>query len=116
MIDLKTFRKNNNLTQDELGQFLGIKKSHISRIEHGHTSLSVDKVEKLFNNPYGWDTSILNNETQPNKTSSASDHIDADIEVATLRKENEMLRQQLSELKERSDRYWQMIEKLTNNQ
>lgn len=59
MIDLKEFRIKNGLTQSELGDYIGIKKSFISRIERGTVKLPNDKFQKLLKNPYGWDTSML---------------------------------------------------------
>lgn len=59
MIDLKEFRKVNNLTQTELGDYLGIKKSFISKIESGIVNLPKDKLKKLLCNSNGWDTSAL---------------------------------------------------------
>ena len=60
--DLKAFRKANGLTQEALGDYLGIKKSFISTIESGKDPMPKDKLTKLLNNPYGWDISML---TQP---------------------------------------------------
>ena len=60
--DLKAFRKANGLTQEALGDYLGIKKSFISTIESGKDPMPKDKLTKLLNNPYGWDVSML---TQP---------------------------------------------------
>lgn len=59
MADLKLFRKQNNLTQDELGEYLGIKKSFISRIENGFNKLSQEKLSKLLENNLGWNVSAL---------------------------------------------------------
>ena len=59
MIDIKKFRKANNLTQSEVGDYLGIKKSYFSLIESGHKNLSDEKLSKLLENPYGWDVSML---------------------------------------------------------
>lgn len=61
-IDLKAFRKANNLTQEQLGDYLGIKKSFISTIESGKDPMPKAKLSKLLSNPYNWDTSML---TQP---------------------------------------------------
>ena len=58
-IDLKTFRKANNLTQEKLGEYLGIKKSFISTIESDKDPMPKDKLAKLLENPYGWDVSML---------------------------------------------------------
>lgn len=59
-IDLKAFRKANNLTQEKLGEYLGIKKSFISTIESGKDPMPKDKLAKLLDNPYNWDVSMLN--------------------------------------------------------
>lgn len=59
MADLKQFRKQNNLTQDELGEYLGIKKSFISRIENGFHKLPHEKLSKLLENNLGWNVSAL---------------------------------------------------------
>lgn len=61
-IDLKAFRKANNLTQEKLGEYLGIKKSFISTIESEKDPMPKDKLAKLLDNPNGWDVSML---TQP---------------------------------------------------
>lgn len=61
-IDLKAFRKANNLTQEQLGDYLGIKKSFVSTIESGKDPMPKAKLSKLLSNPYNWDTSML---TQP---------------------------------------------------
>lgn len=59
MANLKAFRKANNLTQTEIGDFLGIKKSFISKIECGVAGLPREKLNKLLYNSNGWDTSAL---------------------------------------------------------
>lgn len=66
--DLKAFRKANNLTQEKLGEYLGIKKSFVSTIESGKDPMPKDKLTKLLNNPNGWDTSML---TQPDVANEA---------------------------------------------
>lgn len=60
--DLKAFRKANNLTQTQLGEYLGIQKSFVSTIESDKDPMPKEKLSKLLLNPYGWDTSML---TQP---------------------------------------------------
>lgn len=62
MVQLKIFRKANNLTQIEVAEFLGIGKSFISRIESGSVGLPEDKLIKLLNNDRGWDVSMLKSE------------------------------------------------------
>jgi transcriptional regulator with XRE-family HTH domain len=63
--DLKAFRKANNLTQTKLGEYLGINKSFISTIESGKDPMPKEKLSKLINNPYGWDTSMLTSTQRP---------------------------------------------------
>ena len=62
MAKLKEFRKTNNITQSELGDYLGIKKSFISSIENGRAKLPEDKFTKLLHNDQGWDVSMLTEE------------------------------------------------------
>ena len=57
--DLKEFRIVNNLTQTQLGEYLGIQKGFISKIENGREKLPMQKFRKLLNNPHNWDTSML---------------------------------------------------------
>lgn len=59
MKELVEFRRLNHLTQDQLGDFLGIKKSFISRVENGQVALPSEKFKKLLNNDMGWDVSVL---------------------------------------------------------
>lgn len=59
MADLKRFRKINNLTQTELGDYIGLKKAFLSRIENGFHNLPSDKLSKLLQNTMGWDVSPL---------------------------------------------------------
>lgn len=119
MIDLKGFRKRNGLTQDELGEFLGVKKSFISKIEHGGAALPDDKFTKLLANNCGWDTSLLTENVvmgdniHQNGGNGNIGKIAGDAgELMALRKEVEMLRAQAEELKVQNEKYWKMIEKL----
>ena len=57
---LKEFRKINGLTQEELGEFIGMGKSYISKIEHGKEKLPKKRLKLLRNNDKGWDLTPLN--------------------------------------------------------
>lgn len=59
MADLREFRRVNNLTQEALGEYLGMKKSFVSKIENGKEKLPEAKFRKLISNDMGWDTSML---------------------------------------------------------
>lgn len=61
-IDLKAFRKANNLTQTEVGDYLGVQKAFISAVENGKSKLPREKYTLLLQNPNNWDVSML---TQP---------------------------------------------------
>lgn len=61
-IDIKAFRKSNDLTQTDLGYYLGCTKAFISAIEKGLRPLPDEMYSKLIDNPNNWDISML---TQP---------------------------------------------------
>ena len=114
-MDLKQFRQCNKLTQTELGEYLGIKKSFVSLIENGKVKLSEEKFNKLLNNTKGWDTSMLingsiyagnNNAGNVNvqigqNRASGDPHASGDPDIASrlavLEKENEMLRERIKD-------------------
>ena len=82
MADLKLFRKQNNLTQDELGEYLGIKKSFISRIENGFHKLPHEKLSKLLENNLGWNVSALltsNESEEVYSTSTGFESVPAEV-------------------------------------
>ena len=117
MIGLKEFRKMNKLTQERLGEYLGIKKSFISEIENGKAKLPAEKYAKLLENPYGWITDSLNKQEDGDASNDAhvnlcktSDGLSCEIHL--LRKENEMLHKQLAELSKTNEKYWDMIVEL----
>ena len=45
---IKQLRIQNNLTQSELGELIGVKRSQISKLEHGNHSASVSTIMKVF--------------------------------------------------------------------
>lgn len=79
MADLKQFRKQNNLTQDELGEYLGIKKSFISRIENGFHKLPQEKLSKLLENNFGWNVSALLVSNENEEVYSTSAGVPAEV-------------------------------------
>lgn len=58
-IDLKRFRKDNNLSQADIATYLEVSTPFISRVESGKNKLPEDKIVKLINNPYGWKVDAL---------------------------------------------------------
>lgn len=73
-IDLKGFRKSNNLTQTELGEYLGCEKAFISAVENGRSKLPKDKLTLLLVNPHGWDTTMLT-QSEVSQTSNGDNTI-----------------------------------------
>ncbi len=45
---IKQLRLQNNLTQTRLGELIGVKRSQISKLEHGNNSASVSTIIKVF--------------------------------------------------------------------
>jgi HTH-type transcriptional regulator/antitoxin HipB len=46
---IKAARKKRNLSQDELGQLIGVKKAQISKLEKGYDNASLSTIAKVFN-------------------------------------------------------------------
>lgn len=122
MVNLKEFRKANGLKQEDLVDFFGVAKSFISQVENGKSKLPDGKLNELLNNKKGWDVSML--QDNPSISANASHNSKASISIhapredngaviAALKKELEILREQLAEEKKRSAQYWDMIQRLT---
>jgi HTH-type transcriptional regulator / antitoxin HipB len=45
---IKQLRIQNNLTQSQLGELIGVKRSQISKLEHGNHSATVSTIMKVF--------------------------------------------------------------------
>ena len=45
---IKTTRKKRNLTQEQLGQLIGVQKAQISKLENSANSASIDTILKVF--------------------------------------------------------------------
>lgn len=46
---IQAARKERNLTQEQLGQLVGVKKAQISRLENNATNVTIDTILKVFN-------------------------------------------------------------------
>ena len=92
--DLKEFRIVNNLTQTDLGDYLGVLKGFISKIENGKEKLPEPKFRKLINNPHNWDVSML---VQP-EVAVVEKPIADDTLVAELRSQIERLENKIDNL------------------
>jgi HTH-type transcriptional regulator / antitoxin HipB len=45
---IQTARKERNLTQEQLGQLVGVKKAQISKLENNATNVTIDTILKVF--------------------------------------------------------------------
>lgn len=64
--DLERFVFENKIKQSFLAEYLGVSPGFISSVIKGRKELSEEKLGKVLNNPYGWDTSMLHGEpSQP---------------------------------------------------
>lgn len=67
MVDLKAFRRKNNLLQKDLATYLGISREFISMVESGKAVLPRNHIGKLLNNDKGWDTSAIQEQESTGK-------------------------------------------------
>lgn len=105
MVDLKTFRKVNGLTQMNVAAFLGVSAPFITKVERGDNKLPDDKLNKLLSNDRGWDTSMLTADvTEADEPATSAD-------IKALQREIELLREQLNAERERCNKYITIIEK-----
>ena len=68
MIDLKRFRKANNLGQSEVAEFLGVTVPSVSAYETGRVKLPKKFIELLQNNGRGWVVPGENEVAEPSAT------------------------------------------------
>ena len=97
MADLKLFRRQNNLTQDELGEYLGIKKSFISRIENGFHKLPQEKLYKLLENDLGWNVSALLTSNESEEVYSTSTSFESTIPAEVVEEIKEEVAQEVAQ-------------------
>lgn len=102
MADLKAFRKANKLTQEQVADYLGIKKPFICKIETGRESFPEKHLRKLLDNPHGWDITHLaevsETPTETNNTPDTPEQPTEDVVVISTQMLEEMTAQrQLTE-------------------
>lgn len=118
--DLRKFRKQNNISQQELAQYLGVRQGFISQMERGTRPVSHKAYEKIMSNPDWTYTEasfeIKGDSIQQNGGTNNIGKVTGDAEILALRKEVELLRAQVADLKEEKAAYWEMIRALTKVQ
>lgn len=63
-IDFKRFMFERKIKQSVLAQYLGVSEGYISQVASGKKQLSDENFSKVLNNPYGWDVSMLTDQTR----------------------------------------------------
>lgn len=122
MANLKEFRIANKLLQKEIAEYLGISRNFISIVESGKANLPREQLEKLIANDKGWDISALAH-SQDNSGNTIRQTGDSNVatigrsetagDSRTLERENELLRDQIAELRAEKERYLAIIETLS---
>lgn len=98
MADLKGFRKANNLTQQAIAEYLGVKKPFICQIETGRNLLPRKHLDKLLSNTEGWDISLLSDKQTELSSNNETDTTSEDVVVISTQMLEEMTAQrQLTE-------------------
>lgn len=120
MIELKHFRQVNDLTQEQLGNYLGISKGFVSRIEHDKEKLPFNKLRKLMENSNGWDTSMIPRDIygdiflQTNEKGANNMYGDSALKAENdrLRAEVEALKRELEQVSADKKKYWDVLSKV----
>ncbi len=110
MIDLKAFRKANSITQVDLADYLGVGQGFISQIEKGSRPLPKENISRLLANPFGWDTSMLEESENPaaEKPQLVAEHIPQLSNVEILLRE--LLAEKEAKIDALQDRINELIE------
>lgn len=69
-MNIKKFRKTNNISQQSLAEFAGVTQGAVSQWESGLTNIPSQIFQRLLSNGRGWDTSALLESDQPSDNSN----------------------------------------------
>lgn len=97
--ELKYYRKEKKLTQEELGKLLGVSTTSIIKYENGERNPKKDKLKKLeeiFDVDFSW---VMVDGLIENDDLDESEIRNLMLEIRLLRKENEDLRARLEQIK-----------------
>jgi hypothetical protein len=103
---LDEFLYRNRLKSSDLVEFWGVTKGVVSQILNGTTKLPTKRLEELLNNPYGWDVSMLTEESRDSKPELVVEYKPrlSDVEI--------LLREMLAEERARVDALQERINEL----
>lgn len=130
-MDFSKFLVINNIKSKDVANYLQVGEPTVSKYLSNKAKPSKKTLYKLCNNPFGWDTTMLEDGGSINATTTAGR--DATVSIrnsygetgkiretnARLSAENEMLREKIqeqnaiiAELKSEKEKYWELIQKL----
>lgn len=115
-IDFKEFRKQNNLQQKDLADYLGISVTFLSQIETRKRKLPKEKLSKLLSNDKGWNVAdfIVEIEEDDGFSLLPKNLCGPSNDIEKLLQENAMLKERCAQLEDQNGKFWALIEKLTN--
>lgn len=103
--DFRKFIFENKIKQRQVVEYLGVSKGYISLVINGKKKLSNDNLDKLICNPYGWDVSMLMEQSKFSQTigdgSSNNTQVIGSTDVVVLQERIKHLEEMLAE-KERT--------------
>ena len=110
MKDFKGFIFFNNISQKDVIEYLGVSKGYMSLVISGKKKLSEENYRKLLENPYGWDTSMLEESEDPvvEKPQLVAEHIPQLSNVEILLRD--MLAEKEAKIDALQDRINELIE------
>lgn len=98
-MNVRDFLKANSLKQVELARYLGITEAAISNVVKEKSEFSKENLIKIIDNPYGWDTSMLEGQPQPElATDVAPQYSNAELLLRELLAEKEAKIDTLNEI------------------
>ena len=112
--DLKSFRKANRLSQLALADSLGVTQSFISKVESGAPipDTMLDAILSRTNWSVPAEDFMSDEGKEEGHLTRQAESTEAPADMASLVKENEMLKAQVEELKAEKAAYWEMIKDL----
>lgn len=100
MKDFKGFVFYNDISQKDIIEYLGVSKGYMSLVISGKKKLSEENFRKLLENPFGWDTSMLTESSQPSLIAESKPTL-SDVEI--------LLRDMLAEKEAKIDALQELI-------
>lgn len=105
---VREFLKANSLRQVDIARYLGVTEAAVSNVVKGKSEFSEENLIKILNNPYGWDTSLLE---EPEDSVTKEPQLVAE-NIPTLSNVEILLREMLAEKEAKIDALQDRINEL----